>query len=95
MALLERLESQKNNETPPATKTGERPKAAVAPRNDPFRTLKSKIHKRVVDELGATEIEQRQLEEAVNRIADQTWMKSRCRFPGLSAAASFRKSWMK
>ena len=72
MALLERLESQKNNETPPATKTGERPKAAVAPRNDPFRTLKSKIHKRVVDELGATEIEQRQLEEAVSRIADLT-----------------------
>ncbi|NMC33592.1 MAG: CpaF family protein [Veillonellaceae bacterium] len=72
MALLERLESRKPIEPVAAAKPGERPKASAPLRSDPYQGLKSKIHKRVVDELGAAELEQRQLEEAVNRIADQT-----------------------
>jgi pilus assembly protein CpaF len=72
MALLERLESSRQIEPVAAAKPGERPKAPTPLRSDPYQALKSKIHKRVVDELGAAELEQRQLEEAVNRIADQT-----------------------
>ncbi|HWR31068.1 MAG TPA: CpaF family protein [Negativicutes bacterium] len=72
MALLERLEGRKNNEQTPNAKIGERSKIAAPLRSDPYLSLKSKIHKRVVDELGATEIEQRQLEESVTRIADAT-----------------------
>ena len=72
MALLERLEGRKNNEPAAASKPGERVKPVAPVRTDPFQALKSKIHKRVVDELGATEIEQRQLEESVTRIADYT-----------------------
>ena len=72
MALLERLESRRQIEPVAAAKPGERPKAPTPLRSDPYQALKSKIHKRVVDELGAAELEQRQLEEAVNRIADQT-----------------------
>ena len=72
MALLERLESRRQIEPVAAAKPGERPKVPTPLRSDPYQALKSKIHKRVVDELGAAELEQRQLEEAVNRIADQT-----------------------
>ena len=72
MALLERLEGRKNNEQVPGIKAGERVKTSLPPRSDPFQALKSKIHKRVVDELGAAEIERRQLEESVTRIADFT-----------------------
>lgn len=72
MALLERLEGRKNNEQALGIKTGERLKIAVPFRTDPYQALKSKIHKHVVDELGAAEVEQRQLEDAVNRIAEFT-----------------------
>ena len=72
MALLERMEGRKHIEQAAGTKIGDRPKAATPLRSDPFQSLKSKIHKRVVDELGAAEISQRQLEEAVTRIADYT-----------------------
>ena len=72
MALLERLEGRKNSEQALGIKVGERPKTAVSSRTDPFQALKSKIHKHVVDELGAAEMEQRQLEDAVNRIAETT-----------------------
>ena len=72
MALLERMEGRKQIEQVAGTKIGDRPKAAAPVRSDPFQLLKSKIHKRVVDELGAAEISQRQLEEAVTRIADYT-----------------------
>ncbi len=72
MALLERMEGRKHIEQAAGTKIGDRPKAATSLRSDPFQSLKSKIHKRVVDELGAAEIGQRQLEEAVTRIADYT-----------------------
>ena len=72
MALLERMEGRKHIEQAAGTKIGDRPKAVTPLRSDPFQSLKSKIHKRVVDELGAAEIGQRQLEEAVTRIADYT-----------------------
>ncbi len=73
MALLERLEGQKQSEQMlMSAKTGERTKVSVPFRSDPYQSLKSKIHKRIVDELGAAEIDQRKLEEAVNRVADGT-----------------------
>ena len=72
MALLERLEGRKNSEQALGAKVGERPKTAAPIRTDPYQALKSKIHKHVVDELGAAEVEQRQLEDAVNRIAEVT-----------------------
>lgn len=72
MALLERLEGRKNSEQALGIKVGERPKTAVSSRADPFQALKSKIHKHVVDELGSADMEQRQLEDAVNRIAETT-----------------------
>ena len=73
MALLERLEGQKQSEQMlMSAKTGERTKPSVPFRSDPYQALKSKIHKRIVDELGAAEIDQRKLEEAVNRVADGT-----------------------
>ena len=73
MALLERLEGQKQSEQMlMSAKTGERSKTSVPFRSDPYQSLKSKIHKRIVDELGAAEIDQRKLEEAVNRVADGT-----------------------
>lgn len=72
MALLERLEGQKKNEQAAANKGAERSKFSVPFRMDPFQSLKSRIHKRIVEELGAAEIDRRQLEEAVTRIADIT-----------------------
>ena len=73
MAVLERLEGQKQSEQMlMSAKTGERAKTSVPFRSDPYQALKSKIHKRIVDELGAAEIDQRKLEEAVNRVADGT-----------------------
>ena len=59
MALLERLESRRQIEPVAAAKPGERPKVPTPLRSDPYQALKSKIHKRVVDELGAAELEQR------------------------------------
>jgi pilus assembly protein CpaF len=49
MALLERLEGRKNNEQVMGIKAGERPKTSAPARSDPYQSLKSKIHKRVVD----------------------------------------------
>ena len=70
MSLLERLESRKKNESTLASKIGERTRPASPFRADPFQSLKSKIHKRIVGELGMADLERRQLEEAVTQIAD-------------------------
>lgn len=69
MSLLERLENRKN-ETAVTGKIGERSKSAQPLRADPFQSLKSKIHKRIVGELGMADLERKQLEEAVTQIAD-------------------------
>lgn len=70
MSLLERLESRKKPESSATNKIGERSKSAQPFRVDPFQSLKSKIHKRIVGELGMADLERRQLEEAVTQIAD-------------------------
>ena len=72
MALLERLEGQKKAEQTQPGKGPEKPRTAAPVRTDPFQPLKSKMHKRIVEELGAAEMDRRQLEEAVTRIADAT-----------------------
>lgn len=70
MALLDRLESRKNDEKALDVKGGERIKASLPVRSDPYQALKSKIHKRIVDELGSSELDQKQLADAVDKIAD-------------------------
>jgi len=70
MSLLDRLESRKKNESTLTSKIGERTRPASPFRADPFQSLKSKIHKRIVGELGMADLERRQLEEAVTQIAD-------------------------
>lgn len=73
MALLDRLEGQKKTEQTPASKGSEqRNKPQIPVRTDPFQGLKTKIHKRIVDELGMADVDRRQLEESVNRVADLT-----------------------
>ena len=57
MSLLERLESRKKNESALTGKLGERVKPASSFRTDPFQSLKSKIHKRIVGELGMADLE--------------------------------------
>jgi pilus assembly protein CpaF len=70
MSLLERLENRKKIESPSTNKIGERSKVSQPIRVDPFQSLKSKIHKRIVGELGMADLERKQLEEAVTQIAD-------------------------
>lgn len=70
MSLLERLEIQKKAESSPVKVLGERPRSAGSFRADPFQGLKSKIHKRIVGELGPVDLDRKQLEEAVTQISD-------------------------
>ena len=72
MALLERLEGQKKAEQSQAAKGTEKSRTSTPARVDPFQHLKSKMHRRIVEELGAAEMDRRQLEDAVTRIADAT-----------------------
>ena len=72
LALLDRLEGQKKAEQVPVAKGPERSKPQVPVRIDPFQGLKTKIHKRIVEELGTADIDRRQLEEAVTKVADAT-----------------------
>lgn len=72
MALLERLEGQKKAEQAQAGKGIEMSRVSTPARVDPFQHLKSKMHRRIVEELGAADMDRRQLEEAVTRIADAT-----------------------
>jgi len=57
MSLLERLESRKKKESSEKSLLGDRPKSLGSFRADPFRSLKSKIHKRIVVELGTVDLE--------------------------------------
>ncbi|MDR3559884.1 MAG: CpaF family protein [Negativicutes bacterium] len=76
MSLLKRLEANKQVD-PGHTGTMDRPKAAQLFRLDPYQSLKARIHKRIVDELGAEEskiltekdADPRALEEIVSQIA--------------------------
>jgi len=70
VSLLERLEIQKKAESSPVKVLGERPRSAGSFRADPFQGLKSKIHKRIVGELGPVDLDRKQLEEAVTQISD-------------------------
>ena len=71
MSLLERLQNPKKSDTAVSASSAERTVRAPNPvRTDPFQGLKSKIHKRIVGELGMADLDRRQLEEAVAQIAD-------------------------
>ena len=71
MSLLERLQNQKKVESSQPGGIGERAARPAAPlRTDPYQGLKSKIHKRIVGEVGMVEMDRRQLEDAVAQIAD-------------------------
>lgn len=70
MSLLERIESRKKIESPATSPMGERAKSAQPFRTDPFQGLKSKIHKRIVGELGPVDLDRKQLEDAVTQVAD-------------------------
>lgn len=69
MSLLERLEGQRKLEKAQDGKNSERVRPTAPLRTDPFQALKSKVHKRIVEELGAADTDRHQLEEAVSRIA--------------------------
>ena len=62
MALLERLEGQKKAEQTLPGKGTEKSRAAAPARIDHFQKLKSKMHKRIVEELGLADMDRRQLE---------------------------------
>jgi pilus assembly protein CpaF len=78
MALLERLESKKQTEQP--VKGPEKPRPGVTVRVDPYQNLKSKIHKRIVEEMSSEDNrkifgehpDRGALEAAVSQIADTT-----------------------
>jgi pilus assembly protein CpaF len=69
MSLLERLENKKKAESSMLGKPGDRSKPSQQLRMDPFQALKSRIHQRIVGELSMSELDRRQLEEAVTLIA--------------------------
>ncbi|HBS60696.1 MAG TPA: type II secretion system protein E, partial [Firmicutes bacterium] len=77
MSLLKRLELQKQTEQP--VKGPEKAKAAAAPvRSDPYQSLKTKIHRRIIEEMSSEEnrkllaedAEPGTLEPAVDKIAN-------------------------
>ncbi len=76
MSLLKRLGATKQTEQSPGVK--ERPKAMAVLRVDSFQNLKMRIHKHIVDELGAEEskiltdkdADRRVLEEIVTKLAN-------------------------
>lgn len=70
MSLLTRLEEKKQIEQPTPFKGTEKIKPGPVARIDPYESLKQKTHRKIVDELGSADMDRRQLEEAVTRIAD-------------------------
>lgn len=70
MSLRTRLEEKKQMEQPTPFKGGEKNKPGVVVKLDPYEPLKQKIHRKIVDELGSADMDRRQLEDAVTRIAD-------------------------
>jgi pilus assembly protein CpaF len=77
MSLLKRLEAQKQTEQQTQKPAGEKNKPTVV-RSDPHQGIKTKIHKRIVDEMSseeskvltATDADRTALEEVVARLAN-------------------------
>ena len=70
MSLQTRLEEKKQFETINPFKGIEKNKPGLVVKMDPYDPLKQKTHRKIVDELGSADMDRRQLEEAVTRIAD-------------------------
>ena len=70
MSLQTRLEEKKQFETITPFKGIEKNKPGLVVKMDPYDPLKQKTHRKIVDELGSADMDRRQLEEAVTRIAD-------------------------
>lgn len=76
MSLLKRLEAQKQTEQPAQSR--EMAKPGIPLRLDPYQNLKTKIHKRIVDEMSMEEskvltgkdVDKKTLEETVARISN-------------------------
>lgn len=77
MSLLKRLEAQKQTEQQTQKPAGEKYRQTVM-RSDPHQTIKTKIHKRIVDEMSseeskvltAKEADRSELEQVVARVAN-------------------------
>lgn len=65
MSLLRRLENQKQTEQNNSKNPNDKHKLANIAKGDPYQGLKSKIHKRIVDEMSLEESERGVLEEIV------------------------------
>jgi pilus assembly protein CpaF len=70
MSLFARLEEKKQVEQTTPLKGIEKNKPGPVSKLDPYDPLKQKTHRKIVDELGSADMDRRQLEEAVTRIAD-------------------------
>ena len=70
MSLQTRLEEKKQLEPTTPFKGIEKNKSVPVVKLDPYDSLKQKTHRKIVDELGSADMDRRQLEEAVTRIAD-------------------------
>lgn len=68
--LQSRLEEKKQATQVVPFKGIEKNKPGPIVKIDPYAPLKQKTHKKIVDELGSADMDRRQLEEAVTRIAD-------------------------
>lgn len=78
MSLLKRLEAQKQVDQPPTAKGAEKAKTSAIVRTDAHQSLKSKIHRRIVDQMSLEEskaltekdVDRKVLEAAVANIAN-------------------------
>ncbi len=70
MNLLQTRLEEKKQATSVVPFKGLEKKTGPVAKIDPFAPLKQKTHKKIVDELGSADMDRRQLEEAVTRIAD-------------------------
>ena len=70
MNLQTRLEEKKQLEQVIPFRGIEKNKPGAVTKIDPYDPLKQKTHRKIVDELGSADMDRRQLEEAVTRIAD-------------------------
>lgn len=70
MSLQTRLEEKKQMDHVVPFKGIEKNKPGPSMKIDPYDPLKQKTHRKIVDELGSADMDRRQLEEAVTRIAD-------------------------
>jgi len=70
MNLQTRLDEKKQLEQVIPFRGIEKNKPGAVTKIDPYDPLKQKTHRKIVDELGSADMDRRQLEEAVTRIAD-------------------------